>query len=473
MLDIENTNILIFSYKGKFYLYTPETRFFWRISNSELCSARKRFFSLKELRECCSEKEYQNILNQIKLLKRRKFIVEAEKQKESFEKKIVTFDHLVINPLNECNLNCWFCYARNERKEVNEKLDVERTKEVIIHFADLKKKASSETALGISFFYTGEITLNFEYFNEMVMFIEQIKSKYSFPIYYFLPSTNFFSPKQNFIDFVNKYGFLTVTLDIENEKVSRTVIENLSRIKKSVVKHLIIPVYPEIEDLFSLYSYYSDYFDYVSLRILRINSNHSRAWDKRNLDSFLKRVEDLVDHLLKLNEGELLSFLKKIGPTDYISRYLNRLISREKLITRCPAGKTALSLSPNSEIYPCSSLIGNKKYKLGEWKKNLSTKDLDNDVVKFVDLIKECSSCPIRYICGGPCVDWKEKQAVEGEVNKIECELNIRLVELLIYFIDKVKERFPLFFDKYEKEKKVKNKINYSLDINQFVDFFM
>ncbi|MHA1116586.1 MAG: SPASM domain-containing protein [Candidatus Heimdallarchaeaceae archaeon] len=473
MLNLENTNILIFSYNGKSYLYTPETRFFWRISNSELCSEKKRFLSLKDLKEYYSEKEYQNILTQMGLLKKRKFIVETEKERASFDKEIVTFDHLVINPSNECNLNCWFCYARNERKKENEKLDVERAKEIIIHFADLKRKAKSETALGISFFYTSEITLNFEYFNEMVLFIEQIKNKYSFPIYYFLPSTNFFSPKQSFIDFVNKYGFLTVTLDIENEKVRRRVIDNLSLVKKNVVKHLIIPVHPNIEDLFFLYSYYSDYFDYVSLRLLRIDNNHYRAWDKRKLDSFLKRVEDLVDHLLNLNEGELLSFLKKIGPTDYISRYLNRLLSREKLITRCPAGKTALSLSPNSEIYPCSSLIGNKKFKLGEWKKNLSMKDLDNDVVKLVDLIQECSSCPIRYICGGPCVDWKEKQAVEGDVNKIECGLNIRLVELLIYFIDTVKERFPLFFDKYEKEKKVKNKINYSLDINQFVDFFM
>ncbi|MHA1867696.1 MAG: radical SAM protein [Candidatus Heimdallarchaeaceae archaeon] len=472
MLEQQYINILIFSYNGKSYIYTPETRFFWKISDSELCTNKKRFLSLKELEECCSEKKYQGIIEQINMLKKRKFIIDEKGESKKFEKKNFSFDYLVINPSNECNLDCWFCYAKNERKKENNKLEIEKSKEIIRYFADFKKKRKSETALGISLFYTSEVTLNFEYFREIVLFIEQIKKDYSFPIYYFLPSTNFFSPKQGFVDFVNEYKFLTVTLDSENEEVRKKVIDNLSKIRKEVVKHLIIPIHPMIENLVSLYSYYSKFFDYVSLRILRIESTHPQAWDKRKLSTFLKKIENLIDYLLTLKEKELLEFLKKIGPTDYILRYLNRLLSREKLFTRCPAGLTAVCVSPNSEIYPCSSLIGNEKYKLGVWSKKLNMQELDNDVVKSVEKIKECSSCPIRYVCGGPCVDWKEKQSITGNVNKIECEINFRLVELLIYFIDTVNERFPLFFDKYEKEKKVKNKINYSLDLNQFVDFF-
>jgi len=95
----------------------------------------------------------------------------------------------------------------------------------------------------------------------------------------------------------------------------------------------------------------------------------------------------------------------------------------------CGAGRAALSIAPNGDVYPCDAFYGEEAFKAGNirekpliriWRDSPATKAFTN---LNVDDIEGCRDCELKYICGGGCIG--ENYKTHGVLNRCSplCEV--------------------------------------------------
>jgi len=419
-----------------------------------------------------NESRSEILENKVQLLEKYAFFQEKEDQKIKIPTN--SLQQLVINPSSRCTLNCWYCYVNNFRKTNSQDLPLSKIKEILSNAIELKERRNDRTPLSISLYLSSEITEDFQKFAEITEYLNNLRLNTGIDIYLLLPPTNLMNPDSDFIDFIDKYGFLTVSLDYDRKEHLITVLNNLKKISNDVIKHCFAPFHSEIKDIFLIYTFLMKEFDLVSLRPVRISLNTKFPWTFNSIQKYNYEFSKFIDELLKLEKADLLKFLLSLGPSDFFVRSINRIISREKYHTRCLAGINAVTIAPDGYIYPCSGLMGSAKDQI------LSLDDLydvdKNSLFNEKSIFgkDECNMCPIRYYCGGPCEDWKGKQLISKQksTNPIECSLNFLFLKKCIFLISEIINRYPDLLIKYAKEKGIEYRLNYPLDFNKFVLFF-
>ncbi|MHA1198041.1 MAG: SPASM domain-containing protein [Candidatus Heimdallarchaeaceae archaeon] len=383
-------------------------------------------------------------------------------------------NHLVLNPSTECNLDCWYCYSSKIRKLNMSELKLEDLTLILNIVLNYKTKIESKSDITVSLGYTQEVTQNFDLFLKIKRYLEQEEKKHDFQIFLFPPSTNLFKTNSSFVDFINEYGYLTVSINLENKIQKQKILENLKLFDLKVKKHLIIPIAAGSRNLFDVYNEFFQYFDFVSIRPVRVEADSVLHWNEDSLAELKDAITQLFQTLLNKKEEDLITFLTKIGPTDYLGRYLERVINRTKTLFRCQAGKNAYAVDPYLDVYPCSGMIGIQELKLGRFQ--LDTEELKFNGTKFELLAErdDCSRCCIQYYCGGPCIDWLYKQNgnLERFVNKYECGLNKHIFEEIVFFVYQLQNKRKNVFRKLLNARKLENNLTYALDFDKFHRFF-
>ncbi len=417
----------------------------------------------------------QKLKENIELLRKLNFFVPLKRgiqENNSYQSSDIT--QIYVNPSLDCNLNCWFCYAKDSRKKNKSKLDFEEISKIILTILDYKKGNNFSDSIGFSIGFTEELTLKFQLFKRIKSFIEKIKNQYEFSIFLFLPSTNLMQVTEEYVDFINDYKHLTVSIDLENKNQVNNVVQNIEKFNLDIEKHLIIPIHSKIENFYYIYSRFSNYFDYISLRPVRVKIDSEYPWTLETLSNIKMEISKLFKKLLSLDDENLLSFFEKIGPTDYFVRYFHRIIERQKLDERCIAGKTAYAVNSVLEISPCSSLSDYEglSVEISDFNIQDAVEKLRKKIPNYKET--ECSTCYIQSCCGGPCMDWVVKLDDQNLLhpNKIECDFNKHIVDETLFFISDLIENRKKLFDLIIKERKLRNRLNYPLDFNQFSKFF-
>ena len=445
-------DIYLYEVKNQFFILDPYSQMFWSVEDIN----------------------NDNLLLTIEKLKTYNFFKKKGESVNDNSKLKEDIKHIVINPTFECNLDCWYCYSSDFHNKNFEELSLNDIEQIILFFSNHKKEMNSTEPLAISMFFTSEITLNFSLFREAEKFVNQIQNEYDFDFYLFPASTNLMNVSDEFVDFINNYGYINVSIDLENKEQLETVLKNISRFESTVVKHCIIPLNSRMTNLFNIYTTFMNSFDYVSMRPVRVASHSKIPWTEKSISDFKHELTKLIENLLSLDEEDLLNFLYKLGSSDYLARYLDRIISREKYHSRCLAGKNEIAISPDMNFFPCSGLIGNEKYKMGSMYEGLSIKNT-SDLGKSNNMNNSvCKKCPIRFYCGGVCLDWFEKQQpITGkQTNSIECEINTHYFKLGSYFVFNISRSRSKILDLIARKKEIDNRLSYPLDLSDFSLFF-
>lgn len=445
-------DMYLYEIKKQFFILDPNSQMFWFVK----------------------DRDYESLLLTVEQLKKYGFF----KQKVDFEteNKELREDikHIVINPTFKCNLDCWYCYSIDFHHKNFKEMSFNDIQRTITFFADYKYKLNSTAPLAISMFFTSDITLDFPLFKEVERFVKKIKNKYNFDFYLFPASTNLVSVSDEFVNFINEYGYVNVSLDFENQEQIETVLRNILRFESTVVKHCIIPLNSRMNDLFKIYIKYMKSFDFVSMRPVRVSPNSKIPWTENSIYNFKKELKKLIEEILSLKDEELIKFLNKLGSSDYLAKFIDRIISRKRYHSRCLAGKNEIVISSDKNFYPCSGLIGNKKYKMGSLSEGLfPLKNNDHHILNNI-YNSICRSCSIRFYCGGPCLDWLEMQHLEDmeSTNIFECTINLIYFELCSFLIFRISQNFPVLIEDYSKKKGIENRISYPLSFTDFVLFF-
>ncbi|MCK4973112.1 MAG: hypothetical protein KAS52_07300, partial [Candidatus Heimdallarchaeota archaeon] len=182
-----------------------------------------------------------NIRKQITLLKKFGFFSDKNKYfDENIDKGEQEVNYIVINPSNECNLSCWYCYVDRTENNSNNNLNSEKIFSQIEMLLENKMKNGSKIPIAFSLYFTGEISLNFQVFLDTSRKIDQIRDKYEFQISLLLPPTNLLKPTEQFVQFINAYGYITVSIDLTNQQQINAINRNINLFDEGVIKHSMI-----------------------------------------------------------------------------------------------------------------------------------------------------------------------------------------------------------------------------------------
>ncbi|MHA1201031.1 MAG: hypothetical protein ACTSQ4_00745 [Candidatus Heimdallarchaeaceae archaeon] len=450
MLHIDSS-CYVFEANNTIILIDINTQMIWELNSEFVGNSRKQIESLKKFGFFSNDNKCSD---------------------ENIVKVNRELDYIVINPSNECNLSCWYCYVDRTGSNNSKHLTSDKVFSQFERFLENKKKNGSKTPIAFSLYFTGEISLNFQVFLDTSRKIDQIRDKYEFQISLLLPPTNLLKPTEQFVEYVNNYGYITVSVDLTNQQQINAINKNIKLFDEGVVKHLIIPIHSKTKHIFSIYQKYLSSFHKVSMRPVRVGTNSIFPWTEQSLNEFKLEIEKFVEILLSLDEKQITNFLISLGPSDYFAKFIDSILTREKKIVRCPAGRTAIALDHNLKQFPCSGLIGVREFqkdytsaKMGSWEeKTLSSVNSD-----------KCSKCSIRYYCGGFCIDWGFKDKKEPILNKnsSECSVNFIYFENVAYFILKLNKKYPSVLRNYIEKKGRKFRLNYNLNFDDFTKIFL
>ena len=475
----KSDEVFLFKFRNTDFLLDSFSQMFWFLEKNYTISEDSSenissFISFGNLIKENKNIYHQRINNKIRYLQKFNFFVKKKQEVPLNTDKSALIDCIVINPSTACNSDCWYCYVNHLRKSNSKELTTDQIKGLIEKVVEANIKLGFDKQICFSYGYTSEITLSFDQFLEVNTFIENIQKEKNIQISFFPSSTNLLRPTADFIDFMNTYGYLTVSLDYENLIKSKKVVKNLELFDDSMVKHCYVPISSETKDYYSIYVECLKHFDISSLRPVRISKDAKYPWTQDNLNSVEKELSKLILTLLELDEKKLLEFLNCLGSSDYFGRYLEKILTREKHLTRCPAGRTAVAIDWNGDYYPCSGLIGIEDFKLGSLQEtnleNISRKSMQEDV----NGIETCSKCGIKYYCGGPCLDWQVKEGGNAlkDVNSIECKMNHIYFRAAAYFVYETIKNYPGLLKKFVDKKKKIFRLDYPLNWETFVSFF-
>lgn len=161
----------------------------------------------------------------------------------------------------------------------------------------------------------------------------------------------------------------------------------------------------------------------------QIGRNYELHHCQSSPDKLFSRVSlyENISELVK-NHPHILQFYK---PAYSISKFLSENGTLpEPLFDSCPACKTEWAFDYTGKIYPCTATVGKADECLGAFypESVLEPNQVDNWQRRDVTSIPECTSCNLRFACGGGCGSVAKNQ--NGSLCSPDCRPIKELLEL-------------------------------------------
>lgn len=394
----------------------------------------------------------------------------------------VPFFQLSLNASHYCNLNCHYCYSRNEASWDNKQRmmseDIAR-KSVDFIVSEFAEKVNY---FQIWFAGQGEPLMNFGLFKSVKKYCKRMEEKYKKKIY-FLIGTNGTLLNEEILQYLNTENQnQRIAISIDGD---RTVHDRMRIFKDGCGSYEAIR--PWIERILSSGEFTNELrncwasvvitgmtkniieilkhlrelnFRRVQMKPVRASRDKFYAITEKNIKRIKKIYTDFIQFLIETALDDNLEYIKMIlNRYDFLSRFIIRVLTGSKMTYRCRAGKSMVSIAANGDIYPCDSFVGNTEFKLG----NIETGWYENKRKSFFDLhvAKKdiCNTCWARYLCGGGC--YYTAYLCNGRLDKpdlVNCQLVKHLIKLSVLFVASVSEKSPEAFKKIYKLAEFKSK---------------
>jgi radical SAM protein with 4Fe4S-binding SPASM domain len=307
---------------------------------------------------------------------------------------------------NQCNLHCGYCYAQSGKPSD------------ILTFEDLELIAKEVFAMSGSVEYVltgGEPLLN----PDALDFAEMVKA--SGNIIHILTNGTLIDEKN--VERISKVADLVkISLDGSSEEL-HSVTRGKNNFEK-VVRAIDMLVNLEANVV-------------VAMTVTRENRSNipemlSRFGSRLTFQPLFKAGRGKDKENLSLSGSEYYESLASVGgiaPMGMIGRILESV--RGSGVRRCALAEREISISETGDIYPCQ-LLHAEEFKAGNIRKDsLADVYYQSPILNrlrniTVDTLRKCSTCPIRYVCGGGCRarDFYEVGSIErvGEFCEYEKE---------------------------------------------------
>ena len=328
-----------------------------------------------------------------------------------------------------CNLKCSYCYQGVNKKNTDISLtNIENSLDYIIEnninneFIDLN-------------FMGGEPLLK----KDMIYkFIDLINSKYKIykHLFRYNITTNCTLMDDKIIEFFKVNNF-TLRLSIDGDKQTNDlnrlslngqdyydlIIKNIKKIIKLNINYDIRMTVSN-NNVNLLYKNIL-YFYSMGIKNFCIGINYLSNWNSSTLDILDKQLDLIKDFYLDI----LINKKMDITIDLFDGKFISIIVDRKPLF--CAAGlKRQITISSNGDIYPCSYVVNDNKWKIGNINTYLDTKTFYKSIKNNLSNDINCNNCSINFTCHGrKCGFLNYTQT--GYVNK--SSNNLCLIEKIIY----------------------------------------
>lgn len=347
---------------------------------------------------------------------------------------------LALNIINQCNLDCSYCYATGgsyDNPGAKMSLDTaQRSVDLVID--SVVKNGGNSMTIG---FFGGEPMLAIDLIKKVVSYVKStvpsgITVKY-------LITTNGTLITNDHIDFMKDNNF-QVMLSLDGDKEVHDRNRHYPGGRGSYEETV-----NALEMLLGNVS--------VTTRITLSDTNHAidRAV-KHILSLGVSRITYALDY--KIGDDAFQSFMgslerlfvfcqESILDGNYfditnITEPIIALALKQKKRAHCNAGVSYLSVSAEGNVYRCPRFTGNKGFRLGSVMQ--AENQIENAMTQFYATLKndagdrslDCSNCPFVYLCGGICFHHAfSSVGSEFAVVPRECVYRCKLFELVLDLI--------------------------------------
>ena len=317
-----------------------------------------------------------------------------------------TISGLTVFITNYCNLDCAYCYNKENNVDRSEQMDISVFEKALSYIFE---NLNYYRIFTIQYF-GGEPLLNVKFIRESIALAKEFEKKYDVKFAYSITTngTVFTEEiKQLLVD--NKFNVLvSVDGDREVHNKSRkfvngegsfdTILKNLQELSK-YIKVQARPTITNIDtDLVALYKNLVEYG--FSASNFEIVSSKEFPFDfDKDAEILQRRIRDFGDFILeeiKQNRG-----LKN----NIFAKTLWFLHNGIKRTYCCNAGAKHYSLTPKGELYLCHRFNNVEQFKWGDVETGLDIKKRENYLREHHVTVRNesCKNCWARNLCGGGC----------------------------------------------------------------------
>ncbi len=199
-------------------------------------------------------------------------------------------------------------------------------------------------------------------------------------------------------------------------------------------------------NILDIYLHLKDELGFKAIYMKPVNLKHTseKSLNENSLEDFKQGYTELVNYILDQPPAKMLECLLSFDSQDFFMRYVYRVLHRSVQVYRCGAGISGSYVDTDGKLYPCAHFIGKTDYAIGTIDEGVNPAAHKKHLNLRVDKIKGCSTCWVRYLCGGGC----HYQAVLAndkidEPDQVKCKLVRHLCSEAIRMICAIKERAP------------------------------
>ncbi len=345
----------------------------------------------------------------------------------------VTFSILCINITNQCNLRCDYCFNYNKGNNV---LKIDEIKFGIEKFIE---KYSNVDKYFIDLSGKGEPLLELDLIIEINHYCQSVSNKVNKEILVTFVSNGTLLTKE-IVEILQKERILFgVSLDgtkknhdlhrktKSNKPTYNLIMKNIKKIENSEYIGCALTITNNVFNLKKTLIQLNKVFKTISVKPAR---SCDYALDQYSIEDWKNEYSKLADYLLtrvlKYHDMNLLFAL--VNGDDYFGKFIKRSFEARRVISRCDACISRLTLNDDNTLYPCPAASLYENLSLGK------IEDFNQNKIDFLknkQISKvNCKNCAFKYLCGGECLIELE---LLKENNFIMCEYKKHLILLSMY----------------------------------------
>ena len=343
---------------------------------------------------------------------------------------LTKMNYLVLHTSDACNMKCKYCYAEdNIYNECANKMSASIMIDSINKFFD-----------GEHFwvlFHGREPLTNTE---QIIKTVEHFKDNKKI---HFILQTNGMLLNESIIEKFTALGVkINISIDGFDDTANELRINNFTKGYSEKVTKLL-QEHQDISPILILHKNNIDKICDISKVLKEQNHDfvaYNFLWptsENPSLDKYVIDNETLLQNLQKLFEQSI----EKNKETSYFAfkerdlyllygrvvyRHINNYMCNK---SPCGAGKVCLCVNHNGDVYPCTTVNGQKENYMGNIYKNSKQEILDGEHIlkhRCINNIEDCNKCPLNVFCGGG--------ACSGLLYNYKKDINFKSIYCKYYF---------------------------------------
>lgn len=361
---------------------------------------------------------------------------------------------LCLHPSRQCNLDCKYCFKDSEYLGSGE-LSFRVAKDAIDYLVDTYAPCASKYVVDLS--GSGEPLLQIGLVRQIVDYCKQKRNEVCKNIeVMFCTNLTLLTPE--IAAYLDNEPSIILGTSMDGDQITHDgnrVYANGEGTYKDIVNALkmfknkkigiAVTVTPLNQDVDLIYDhlYCLPNVDCVSMNFIRCFNGTEYDLENFNVPYLISRYEKLAQNILdNLNRGNSDYFIKILKGADHFGNYIfSRIFKGTYKIHRCNAGKSRVTVNYEGDIFACSVMYGNSDFRIGNIYRGVEPASQKNFEVVSTKTNNQCSSCNIRYACGGECYvnAYLKNKSLYTPLENL-CKINLELNKLSMAFVEYIRQ---------------------------------